>query len=523
MVLVMIVDARSLPPGEQIVAQVCIVGAGAAGITLGREFARSEVETCILESGGLEIDAVTQDLNAGEVTGENLHSLDVARLRYLGGSTNHWSGFCRPLDSLDFESRKYLPDSGWPFGQDVLEPYYRRAQSICQLGAYGYEAENWQTEDYIPFRLDPSRIVSGIIQLSPPTRFGETYRADIQDSPSLKTLLHANVTQIVLEDASVKELRVACLDGKAFTVRARMFVLAAGAIENSRILLYPNSARPAGIGNTYDNVGRYFMDHPVIWRSGGIVTRGSHKEAVFYTPQLVNGFPVIGAFYPSSAIQRLEGLPNCGIDLEPVNLSAQSTGITSAKSVWRDLWDGKMPSNLGSHVGRMLQDFDDLADAGYRKIVRPPPKQFTTRFWSECAPNRQSRVSLIADKDALGLPRVKLDWRFDRELYHRTFRRMHELLGHELGRHNIGRLRVREDRDESSLFDSIEDSFHHMGTTRMHENPRQGVVDANCRVHETNNLYVAGSSVFPSFGQANPTLTIVALTIRLADHVKSLL
>jgi choline dehydrogenase-like flavoprotein len=205
--------------------------------------------------------------------------------------------------------------------------------------------------------------------------------------------------------------------------------------------------------------------------------------------------------------------------LDPINLSVRSQSIASAKHVMRAVGEGRVPDQLAMHIGRMISDFDDLVDAAYRKAVKPPPKLFTTRFWIEAAPDRDSRVTLGPDKDALGLPRVKLDWRVPADLP-RTYKIMHELFASEIGRLGVGRVQIGLKGSIDAAIDDLEGSYHQMGTTRMHDDPRHGVVDANCRMHDVHNLYIAGSSVFPAYGHINPTLTIVALAIRLADHIK---
>lgn len=519
----MILDSRSLPADEAIDAEICIIGAGAAGITLAREFIGLSFRVALLEGGGLEFDGAVQDLYAGEIVGHDYHALDISRLRYFGGTTNHWAGYSRPLDPIDFESRAYVPGSGWLLGRNTLDPYYRRAQVVCELGNFVYDADNWRAEGRGPFVLDPRRMLSGVFRIGPPTRFGTVYRDELRSANNVTVFLNANVTEIQLDETTATAVRVHCLGGKSFTVRAELFILAAGAIENARLLLCSDRARPAGIGNVYGNVGRYFMDHPIVWDSGEVVTSGRWRESEFYAVETpVDRTKIIGFFNPSPAVQRAEQIFNCGILFDPVNLSARSEAVTTAKRILRALREGRIPDDFGAHVRRMLdefEDFRDLAEAAHRKVFKPPPKHFTTRFWSECPPDPESRVTLGEEVDALGLRRVRLDWRLPRDLP-RSFQRMHELLASELGRNGIGRVRIGKGGSVEAAIASLEGSFHQMGTTRMHESARHGVVDANCRIHDVDNLYVAGGSVFPTYGHANPTLTIVALAIRLADHIK---
>jgi choline dehydrogenase-like flavoprotein len=518
----MIVDSRSLPAGQEISTQICIIGAGAAGITIARELAGSSIEVCLLESGGIEPDAETQNLYAGELVGHHYQTLDTTRLRFFGGTTNHWAGYCRPMDEIDFAARPWLPDTGWPIAHASLDPYYRRAQPICELGRYDYDPENWRDGEYRPFAFDAKRLISGVIQVGPPTRFGEVYRSAIEQAKNVTAYLHANVTDIRLADERATEVKVSCLDGKTFSVKASIFILATGSIENARILLYSNSQRPNGIGNTHDVVGRYFSDHIVAWDSGQLVTDRRYRETMLYgSEQRYDGAKIIGFVAPSPEFQREHGIPNCAMCLDPVNLSVRSSSISSTKHILRAVEKGQIPDELATHIGRMISGFDDLVDAAYRKAVKPPPKLFTTRYWTECPPDPDSRIMLSDQKDALGLPRAKLDLHLpaDRK---RTYEIMHELFASEIGRLGVGRTQIGLKGSVDEALDDMEGSFHQMGTTRMATNPRKGVVDSDCRVHDVHNLFIAGSSVFPAYGHINPTLTIVALATRLADHVKQL-
>jgi choline dehydrogenase-like flavoprotein len=188
----MIVDARRLSQDTVLDADLCIIGAGAAGITLAREFVGTSLQVCLLESGGLEPDPATQDLYAGESTNPLFFPLDVTRLRYFGGTTNHWNGFVRPLEPLDFKKRAHIPYSGWPFGLDEFEPYYRRAQVLCESGPFSYAAQDWSTDEHKPFAFDPSRFFTAVFQNGPPTRFGQRYREDLAKAPNVRVYLHAN-------------------------------------------------------------------------------------------------------------------------------------------------------------------------------------------------------------------------------------------------------------------------------------------------------------------------------------------
>ncbi len=259
----MFVDAHTVLPGTLIEADVCIVGAGAAGTTLARELIGTHFEVCLLESGGLEFDQHTQSLYRGENVGFPYYSLDAVRLRYFGGTTNHWMGACRPLDPIDFESRPWVPYSGWPFDKSHLDPFYIRAHSICQLGPYEYDPATWETEENPQLPILGGRVATAMCQNSPPTRFGQVYREEIKRAPNIQTYLFANVVKIETSSTAQKVVRihVATLQGNKFWVSARLFILATGAIENPRLLLASNEVQSTGLGNKNDLVGRFFMEH----------------------------------------------------------------------------------------------------------------------------------------------------------------------------------------------------------------------------------------------------------------------
>ena len=520
----MFVDARTLPAGTLIEADICIVGAGAAGITLARELADGHHQVAIIESGGFEPDAADQELYAGRSVGVPFSPIDADRLRFLGGTTNHWDGSCKPFDPIDFERRDYIPYSGWPFGRGELEPFYRRAQKICQLGPYTYDPADWAEGEDRAFSLDEApRLRTGMFQNSPPTRFGVAYRADLAGLPMLRVYLHANVTAIETnaEASAVTALRVACrAGGPSLTVRAGSYVLAAGGIEHPRLLLVSDAVETAGLGNAHDLVGRFFMDHPNLGKTADIVFARSYPNLAFYDYHVVRGIKVCGYLTATAEAQRRAELPNFSISLDRGQLADQSTAAAALRAIYKSARSGHWPDHLAQHLGQVLGDLDGLADLLYERAADRQPALYSTFYSCECPPDPASRVALVRETDALGLRRVQLDWRLPGDFI-ATMRRAHRLLGEELGRAGLGRLRVNATEEVEDPLASVENGHHHMGTTRMHVDPRQGVVDADCRVHGTANLYIAGSSVFPTYSLDDPTMTIVALALRLADHLKT--
>ena len=510
----MFIDARSLPDQTHIEVDLAIIGGGPAGITLAREFIGSPVRVCLVEAGGREADPSVQALYEGESTGIE-YSLTANRLRFLGGSSNHWGGYCRPLDPIDFEQRDWVPHSGWPFGIEEIAGYYPKATEIVEAGTphfadrlYWQEQTGEQQPDMVTGRMHLR-----YVQFSPPTAFGRRYGDDLQRGGNVDVWLNANVVDIATtaQAAAVTHLDIRTLTGLSHTVKARYYVLATGGLENARMLLLSNRVIPAGLGNQHDLVGRFFMEHPHLPGFGEIVVADLKRlPLTYYGRALVEGRYATAAFNPSESFLRERRLLNATFSAGEAGVYRQDT-----KSDW---------PKAGQHLEmlRAAQPFLTL-DGG-----PPDPQQpdYLGRWLGlgcacEQVPNPDSRVMLADERDALDLPKMRLDWRLTEQDRRSVVEHMHSL-AMEFGALGVGRLLL-DVKDDGIWPDQVMGGSHHMGTTRMHDDPRQGVVDRDCRLHGTDNLFVAGSSVFPTSGAANPTLTLVALALRLADHLKPLL
>ena len=512
----MLIDARILPDGFVAEADVCIVGAGAAGITIARELRGQPLRVAVLESGWFTPDPVTQSLYAGAVQHRTYFPLDSARSRYFGGTTNEWAGECRPLDALDFEHRDWVPNSGWPFGFSHVLPFYERAQAVCQLGPFAYTAADWSSEGVHPIAFQSDRVRCHVLHYSPPTRFGAVYGEEIRKARNITAYLGANV--IDLESPSppayVSGVRVACLTGKSFRVKARAFILAAGGLENARLLLISNKAQPVGLGNTYDQVGRYFMEHLYLDRAALILTRKTPISDFYTSGHWSKGKRVRGLLALSPEVQRTEMLTNyCGV----VDDESLSPSVPLWRSLLHVVRTRRLPAGEMARMRHAASRIGAATAARMRRAERSG-RRYPVKNAMEQAPNPDSRVVLDAGRDRLGCPRIALQWSLS-AIDKRTMHRAHEIVDEELRRAGVGELHSALGRESDPWPSGLRGARHHMGTTRMHADPRRGVVDANGRVHGIANLYVAGSSVFPTSGSANPTLTIVALALRLAEHV----
>jgi choline dehydrogenase-like flavoprotein len=565
----MFIDARTIAANEPLETDICIVGAGAAGITLAHAFNGLSIRVGILEGGALEFDPETQDLNAGESIGLPYFPLGAARLRYFGGTTNHWGGTCRPFDAIDFEARPWVPRSGWPMRKSDLQPYYERAQSICHVRSSEWSADYWLARDrFHPLPLSGERLITRVAQVVPSAsrKFALNHRAELERSTNITLYLNANLTQLATDSSgrTVTEAHVACLSGNKFVMRAKQFILAAGAIENARLLLLSNQSQPAGLGNQHDLVGRCFMEHPRLVT--GIWQPAEKNTALgFYDLHHAQGTEIKGYMALSEDTVRREELVDIQIDLDPVYPRAyvdalESDDVVELKAMLKAVRQRRVPDEFRHHVANVLSDVMTWQESTVAVAPVPLPKpamidrflqtdaeqrvelaaeflgnigitayaelhgsipldhvEVSTRV--EQIPNPDSRITLVADRDALGMNRVQLDWRLT-SLERHTIVRALEILGAELGRGGLGRLQVTIDEKEAGWPDDLHGGWHHMGTTRMSEDPRQGVVDSNCQVHDMANLFIAGSSVFPTSGGGTPTLTLVSLALRLADHLK---
>jgi choline dehydrogenase-like flavoprotein len=528
----MYVDARHVPTNTSIDTDLCIIGAGVAGITLASRLASRQLRVCLIEGGGFKRQDRVQDLYRGDNVGLDYELLEEARSRFFGGSSNCWGGWCRPLDELDFERRDWVPNSGWPFRREALATYYEEAHRLLALGPFDYTPETWYKRIGRPearlLPLDPAKIASMIVQFSPPLRFGEAFRSTFGLTRDVQVLLHANACELLAngEASRVDRLRVRTLEGNEFHVTAGTFVLAMGGIENARLLLLSNGVSAAGLGNEHDLVGRYFMDHPRL-RLGRVRFAPGWRHVPLYdvkycyhSEQLsAGGVSVAAHLAPTARLQQRERLLNARVYVASVFPGEALLHLPDLLATWRHLRRA-YPSLAGNQVARGLRQAHRLAYHFYARLHWPPSliQHHEVESVVEPVPDPDSRVSLSPERDALGLNRARLDWRVG-ELERRTLGRVHRLIDGELRAAGIGALESDLDPDRRGWPERLGWCWHHMGTTRMDDDPRRGVVDRNCRVHRVGNLYVAGSSVFPTCGSDTPTVTIVALALRLADRI----
>ena len=529
---------------------LCIIGAGPAGLALACSFLGTGTKVCLLESGGLSTEERSQALCAGSSCGDLAFDPALSRVRAFGGSCNLWGGGCLPLSPADFTAREWIPDSGWPIGYADLEPYYQRAKTFCCVDEHEFVDGSSTRPTRRPLlRFEDDALTHRVFARSA-LMFGEAYKNALQRSADITVLLHAHVMELQTQSSArqVSAVHIASLAGHIGHVRARHYVLAGGAIENARLLLLSDSTLPQGLGNAHGLVGRYFMDHP----SGSLGTlraRASHRVSRPYERNAGRGdAPSFAEICVSDHAQR--SLQILGARVRPVAVEgAVPKGLQALRALRQsrvkpaDALHQRLAAALDTRAPRerpidtvsssrmrlALQlglSAPDLARAlGRRLIDQPmvPSREVELIGYFEQAPNPDSRVTLGEKRDALGQRQVCINWQLT-DLDRHTYATAAQLFADRLARVSGGTVALVDWLQAGSTAPPrICSTAHHIGTTRMAADPRHGVVDAHAQVHGIDNLHIAGSSVFPTGGWAFPTLTIVALSLRLADRLHGLL
>jgi choline dehydrogenase-like flavoprotein len=531
-------DARSIAADSILQADICIVGAGIAGISIAREFIGRFESVVLLEGGGLEFTKSLRDLPtvvrrhtlgeqalaSGLNAGQPYYPLRFTRVRAFGGSSRAWHEHrgvqTHPLDAIDFETREGLPEHGWPINRAQLEPFYERAQQLCRLGPFAYDAETWEAQGCgTPLPLDPKLVKSVIFQFGKHSRF-DRYEDDFARAVNVNLVLHAIAVHLADRGGHVDRIDCATLSGNRFSVHARTFVLAAGAIETARLLLVSSDSQPAGIGNKRGLVGRYFMEHPDV-AVGYLIPDPELDRSAFrlYQHQRVGENVTVEAMFRlSDSALRSERLLNAVLRLSPTYRSGMTAAVRSAQVGRRSVHHGVATRGLTRYALQTILGAPQVLRHYAAWRSGRLPEIFAIDVMAEQAPTMSSQVRLARQRDRLGVPMTILDWRLTSVDWD-SIRRTVEIFGDAVREARVGT--VISTLGAAKHPPAVFGNWHHLGTTRMHHEPTRGVVDENCRVHEMTNLYIAGGSVFPTGGYANPSLTIVALSLRLADHLRS--
>jgi choline dehydrogenase-like flavoprotein len=544
----MITDSRSIPASAELKCDLCIVGAGAAGITLALQFVESKLRVIVLESGGEKLEAEQQALYHGEVV-DGAHSpAHLYRQRRLGGSTTIWGGRCVPLDEQDFWKRPHVPLSGWPFDRSALQPFYERAQTLLEAGVFDYSAATaLRGAELVAAFRDPDMLAESLERFSPPTNFWKRYRAELAKSEPVTVVKHATCLRLS-GDQAVTGLECAGAGDVSFKVRARAVVLAVGGLETVRVLAH------SGYGNHSGMLGRTYMCH-IEAALGQLRLSPANRGVQFGFERTNDGIYCRRRFTLRPERQDALGILNAALRLhhanvvDPSHRHAVLSAIYLTKKLLIPEYARKFTvleheamrsfrNDVGlwlGHVRNVTFGAPQLAGFAFNWVLRhyltyrripyvalpSAAGTYPLDFSGEQAPNPESRVSLSRETDRYGVPRLKIDWR-PSELDWLTLSRMLRELRRSLEGCGCGTIEYDEQRlDQDARASTMPMGGHHIGTARMSESPSAGVVNADGQMHDVDNLYVAGCATFPTSGQANPTLTIVAMALRLARHLET--
>ena len=503
-------------------------GLALPGITIASDLVKRGLRVLLIESGGLDYEPETADLNRGMNVGQDYYELEHARLRFFGGTTAIWGGRCAELDPIDFEARDWVPHSGWPFSKDELRPWYSAARALFEIPG---EEANPDSHGLLD-RLGHDEVkvrhwwFDNVFD-----RFGLVKNRHLVDHPLAVVALHATVREIVpTHDVNrIDHFLIRGASGNLHHARAKAYVLAAGGLENPRILLASNSVAARGLGNSHDLVGQFFMEHPHA-RGGHLVGAPVLQLLKAFRRQSIDGATTAPLITLAEAVQRREGALNSALT---VAARPPTTGRQAlAKRAYEVIKHKTAPTDQGRalwrayrRLGRAVTGFGPLLAAGRCALGHHQPALIIR---AEQAPNPDSRVQLIAETDSTGMPRIALNWRMTRQDIE-SVSALVSAFGRQCEHGGIGRVEISDWLQREGAAWSTDPlisahplgGYHHMGTTRMADDPKRGVTDHQGRVHGFGNLYVAGSSLFPTGGWANPTLTIVALALRTANHLAS--
>ncbi|MGF1542580.1 MAG: FAD-dependent oxidoreductase [Pleurocapsa sp.] len=496
----MITDILALGEQTKLKTQVVVVGSGIAGAEVATHLARHGREVVVLESGRKQFDPSIQALNDVIFVGKRHRELNpnsyyhqylppelrgVSRVRQFGGTSNVWTGKWKYLQSSDFETRDWIPNSGWPIAFTDLLEYYRSAAKDYGFG--DLEAEAMRPE-IVKLR---DKIAAHGLKMSSfyweqtPTRTAIRFGEEMRRSKNLQVVLGATATELKLDSSGQRITQVICrsMEGKQLIVEGETIVLAMGAFETARILLASNQQIPDGIGNLHNLVGCFYTDHP---KHHTGVLRPDHLTREYarelqYAPK--PRFCI--CFALDDKTQREKKLLEHVLYLKPIY-----------EQPIERLW-------------RILRGYPSCRDengaiAAYR-----------VKFVTEQVPHKGSLIKLSTERDILGQRKLEVNWCFtDRDRYSMT-----ETLRLLTERFQASGLGTFEFGNDPPNLETMTDAAHQMGTTRMGNRPEEGVVDTNCRVFGTENLYVASSAVFPTGPSYSPTFTILALARRLGQHL----
>lgn len=505
---------------------LCIVGAGAAGLALAVQFVGVSQRVLVLESGLHAPDTFAEDLNAVVPVGLPHDGATLGRVRAFGGTTRAWGGQLVPMRASELAARPWVPDSGWPLDCETLQPYYRRVEQLLRVEGPPYDREVWQRLGLADPGFDPGEIQVRFSQWAALGRrnFAVLWRRQLENASNVTVVLDATAVNVRCsgQGRHCEGVDIRSRDGIAAEVRARSTVIACGGIESARLLLA--SAGGAAVANSSGRLGRYFQDH-ISYRAGELEPVSRRVVQDLFDPRYVGNTMFSVKLEPTDESMRRNGWLNAMAHL--AFEIPEALGWMELRRILRSAQAGRIELPSLHEALEMLRGSRELARLMFARVWArrrrsPDNGRIQILVDTEQAPQAGSRITLDTSVDAVGMPRARFDWRIS-ELERQTLTGFARTVGSEFERLGLGKVRLAAEPDLHARDSpgAARDIYHHMGTTRMSRSPQRGVTRPDLRCHDVDNLYIVGPSVFPAGGIANPTFTALALALRLADELKS--
>ncbi|MBL4608358.1 MAG: GMC family oxidoreductase [Pseudomonadales bacterium] len=519
----MIQNSLTLCSRNGLKVPICIVGSGPVGISLALSLEEKGIPSTILEAGDSNATKAFQDALIGQQVGITTDALNTSRYRCIGGTSNYWHGESRPLNSSDFSSRPWIPNSGWPISSEDLFPYWVQTARYLRLDPN--LIQNHDNPDFtntVNKGLNTTEFSTTISQINP-LNFRTSYYEHISQSSSIN-LIHSAIATELLTHKTTKAImgvKVNCINRGSMEVTSPIVILACGGIENTRLLLNSKQQTAHGLGNKFDVVGRYYMQHVHEEVSELLLSQKGKSVIDAFQAHKFGDSDIRVNLLLNQETCKNASICNSVLMFNDYYQGENSPAFLQFRRLIGDVRNGRIPEDFTNSIAVVMANANKVLETQFRRSLELDRiiSKTLVGTYAEHAPNHQSRVTLTSGKDKFGMPRISLDLKMQ-EIDRRSVLESQKALARFLGSNGLGRIKIDASIQDKSWPKFLKAGSHQLGGTRMHEDPRFGVVNSDCEVYGTKNLFIAGSSLFPTSGTSPPTIAAIALGLRLADFIQ---